>query len=239
VSEAIGQLVARGLTELGVILSEVQLEQLDQYAAALTAGAEAFNLTTLTAPVDIAEKHFLDSLSALPAIPAGARTVIDVGTGAGLPGMVLKIARPELEVTLLEATNKKVTWLTGVIDQLALPGITAIAERAETIAHQAVHRARYDVAVARAVSSLAALCELCLPLVRPGGTFIAMKTASAAEAEVPASARALRLLGGRLVEVLPVVHAALPNRVLVVIEQERVAPKDYPRRPGIPAKRPL
>jgi len=224
---------------MGIVLSKEQLLAFERYSGALEEGSRRLNLTAVKHPVEVVEKHFLDSLTVLDVLPAGALRLIDVGTGAGFPGLALKIARPEINVTLLEATGKKVAWLRETIERLGLRGVEAVAERAETLAHDPAHRGRYDVATARAVAPLSVLCELCLPFLKRGGMFIAQKSASGAEVEVPASRRALGLLGGRLAEMRPVDHPALPNRVLVAIEQAGVIPAAYPRRPGMPAKQPL
>jgi 16S rRNA (guanine527-N7)-methyltransferase len=231
--------LASGARALGFPLSEAQLDAFDEYARLLQAGRAEANLTALSDPLDVAEKHFLDSLAALRALPAGPLHLIDVGTGAGLPGIPLKLARPDLHVALVEATGKKVAWLQRTIATLGLDHVEAIADRAETLAHLRHHRAAYDVAVARAVAPLAVLCELCLPFLRPGGRFIALKTAAGAGVEAPQAGRALELLGGRLVAIQPAGVPALPNRVLVIVEQVAEAPERYPRRPGMPAKRPL
>ena len=231
--------LAESAAALGVALAESQAQQLERLAALLAEGARAFNLTAVTDPPEIEQKHLLDSLSVLVALPANTRRLIDVGTGAGFPGIPLKIARPEVEVTLLEATGKKVVWLNETILALGLRGVSAVAGRAEEVGHDPQHRERYDVSVARAVAPLGVLCELCLPFVKVGGRFIAQKSATGAEAEGPAAARALELVGGRLLEVVPVRHAALPNRVLVVVEKVRETSAAYPRRPGMPTKRPL
>jgi len=231
--------LAAGAAALGFPLSDAQLALFDRYAALLIEGAARLSLTTLTEPDAIVDKHFLDSLSVLAVVPRKSRRVIDVGSGAGSPGVVLKIARPSLELHLLEATRKKADWLLDSVRELGLEGIEVAAERAETLAHDPRHRERYDVAMARAVAPLAALCELCLPFVTASGRFVAQKSAAGAAAEVPAAGRATKLLRGSLAEVRPVEHAALPNRVLVVIEKVGVTPNAYPRRPGMPAKRPL
>ena len=231
--------LAESAAALGLELSESQVGQLQRFAALLQEGARAFNLTAITDPGEVEEKHLLDSLSVLPALPLRARRVIDVGTGPGFPGIPLKIARPDLEVTLLEATGKKVQWLDQTIRALELSGISALSGRAETLARDRAHRAAYDLSVARAVAPLAALCELCLPFVKVGGAFVAQKSAAGAADEVPTAARALRILGGRVLRVAHVQHTALPNRVLVVIEKIAETPEGYPRRPGMPIKRPL
>jgi 16S rRNA (guanine527-N7)-methyltransferase len=224
---------------LGLALTPAQLDSFATYARLLDEGKREANLTALSDPIDVADKHFLDSLSVLTSLPEGPVRLIDVGTGAGFPGLPLKLVRPELDVTLLEATGKKVAWLQRTIAALGVSGIRAVAGRAEDLAHDPAHRTVYDVAVARAVAPLAVLCELCLPFLRPGGRFVAQKTTAGAQAEIPSASRALRLLGGRLAGMRPATHDALPNRVLVVFEQTRPAPAEYPRRPGLPAKKPL
>jgi 16S rRNA (guanine527-N7)-methyltransferase len=228
-----------GATRLGLSLTPDQLDCFDEYAALLREGKRRLSLTALVDPVDVAVKHFLDSLSVLPLLPPGRRRLVDVGTGAGFPGVPLVLARPELEAVLLEATAKKAEWVAQTLARLGVEGTTVLAARAEDVAHDPDHRGRYDVAVARAVAPFAVLCELCLPFLRPGGRFVAQKGAAGAAVEVPAASRALSLLGGSLAEVRPVDLPGLPNRVLVVVDQERPAPARYPRRPGIPAKRPL
>jgi 16S rRNA (guanine527-N7)-methyltransferase len=231
--------LAHGAAALGLALDAEQLDLFDRYAALLIEGAAAFNLTTVRDPDAIVDRHFLDSLTVLLALPAGARTAIDVGSGAGFPGMALKFVRPELEVTLLDATGKKARWLDQTARALGVSGVRAIAERAESLARSPEHRERYDVAVARAVAPLAVLYELCLPFVRIGGSFVAQKSAAGADTEVPAAERALVALGGALRAVREVRHDALPNRVLVEAEKVRATPAEYPRRPGQPGKKPL
>ncbi|MGI8423501.1 MAG: 16S rRNA (guanine(527)-N(7))-methyltransferase RsmG [Chloroflexota bacterium] len=231
--------LAAGAAALGLALDDAQLALLSRYATLLVEGARAFNLTTITEPEQIEERHFLDSLSVTRALPAGAITVLDVGSGAGFPGIPLKIARPNLDLTLLDATGKKVAWLTTTVRELGLQGIVTVAERAETLAHDPSHRGRYDVSVARAVAPLAALCELCLPFIRPGGVFVAPKSQARAMEELPAAARSLDLLGGRVVDVLSAGLDSMPNRVLVLIEKVGDTAAAYPRRPGMPTKRPL
>jgi 16S rRNA (guanine527-N7)-methyltransferase len=151
----------------------------------------------------------------------------------------LKLVRPELQLTLLEATAKKVAWLQRAVASLKLEGTSTIAERSETLAHSKEHRGAYDVVVARAVAPLPALVELCLPFVRLGGRFVAQKTTTGLETELPAADRALKLLNGRVQEVIRIEHPSLPNRALVVMELVKPVPPAYPRRPGMPANRPL
>jgi 16S rRNA (guanine527-N7)-methyltransferase len=228
-----------GAARLGLRLAPPQIDRFQGYAALLREGKRTLSLTALTDPVDVAVKHFLDSLSVLPILPPGRIRVVDVGTGAGFPGLPLVLARPEIQAVLLEATAKKAAWVAQTLGRLGVAGTTVLAARAEEVAHDPAYRGRFDVAVARAVAPVAVLCELCLPFLHPGGRFVAQKSATGAAVEVPAAGRALDLLGGRLSEVRPVDLPELPNRVLVVIDQERPAPGAYPRRPGVPAKRPL
>jgi 16S rRNA (guanine527-N7)-methyltransferase len=228
-----------GARRLGLRLTPRQRQRFERYATLLREGKRSVSLTSLVDPVDVAVKHFLDSLSLLPVLPPGPHRLVDVGTGAGFPGVPLVIVRPEIEALLLEATARKADWVAQTLEQLGIAGVGVLAARAEDVAHDPSLRGVFDVAVARAVAPLSVLCELCLPFVRSGGRFIAQKSAAGAEVEVPAAGQALDVLGGRLVEVRPVDLPDLPNRVLVVIEQERPAPATYPRRAGMPAKRPL
>lgn len=228
-----------GARDLGIHLSEAQLASFGTYAQALAEGSTRLNLTAISEPDEVVDRHFLDSLSTLAAVPEGAGRIVDIGSGAGFPGLALKIARPALDVTLVEATGKKAAWLEETVARLSLEGVRAIAGRAETLAHVPAHRGAYDVAFARAVAPLAALCELCLPFLRVGGRFIAQKTAQTAGSEVTAAARALATLNARLVDIRAVQHPSLPARALVVIEQLGPLPPGYPRRPGMPVKRPL
>jgi 16S rRNA (guanine527-N7)-methyltransferase len=231
--------LAEGAAALGLPLSETQLDRFCAYAALLAAGRREFNLTALTRPLDVAIKHFLDSLTIVPVLPPAPHRLIDVGTGAGFPGLPIKLVRPDIDVTLLEATAKKAAWLQSAVAALGLDGIAVVAARAEDVGRDPAYRGRFDVAVARALAPLPVVCELCLPFVRPGGLLVAQKTTVGVTSELPRARRALEVLGGRVREVRAVPLAQLPNRVLVIIEQERPVPDAYPRRPGIPAKRPL
>lgn len=229
---------------LGAPLSDEQLAQFVRFGELLLEWNERFNLTSITDPAEVVTRHFMDSLSvlAVPGLPAAAAapSVIDVGTGAGFPGIPLKVARPSWRVTLLEATRKKTEFLELAVRELGLEGVTVVWGRAEEVAHEPGQCEAYDVAVARAVAELAALAELCLPFVRVGGHFIAQKGARVDE-EVERSWRALELLGGRLVAIrrVDVPGLAGEERALVVIEKVGSTPAKYPRRAGMPAKRPL
>jgi 16S rRNA (guanine527-N7)-methyltransferase len=176
-----------------------------------------------------------DSLVLLPFL-GEARRVVDVGSGGGLPGLPLKIARPELEVTLIESDQAKAAFLVQAAARLGLRGVEVLAVRAEEAGRDARHREAYDVAVARAVAALPALVELCLPLVRVGGRLLAQKTSGD---EVAAAARALEMLGGEVVGVEAAASSARDKGVVVIVAKVRPTPDAYPRRSGIPAARPL
>jgi 16S rRNA (guanine527-N7)-methyltransferase len=176
-----------------------------------------------------------DSLVLLPFL-GQARRVVDVGSGGGLPGLPLKIARPELEVTLIEADQAKAAFLVQAAARLGLRGVEVLAVRAEEAGRDARHREAYDVAVARAVAALPALVELCLPLVRVGGRLLAQKTSGD---EVAAAARALEMLGGEVVGVEAAASSARDKGVVVIVAKVRPTPDAYPRRSGIPAAKPL
>lgn len=223
----------RDLVELG----PEQLQAFQIYSRDLRTANEQFNLTAITDPEEIALKHFLDSLSLTPLLRS-AHTLIDIGSGAGFPGIPLKIALPQLSVTLLEATGKKVAFLEQIISTLNLHDIRAIQSRAEDLGRDPKHRELYDVAVARAVAELAVLSEYALPFVRVGGIFIAQKS-KAVEAETGRAEHAFATLGGRLREIISVRLPELEARHLVVIEKISPTPKDYPRRAGVPERKPL
>lgn len=220
-----------------VTLTTEQCDAFETYYRELVAWNARVNLTAITDRRDVYIKHFLDSLSVAPFARA-ARRVLDIGSGAGFPGVPLKIALPHLHVTLLEATGKKVAFLQHIVAQLDLRDVTVLHARAEDAAHDAVQRAQYDVVVARAVASLATLCEYALPFLQRGGIFVAQKGV-AVEEEVRASAHARQVLGGRLRDVVPVRLPDLEVRHLVIIEKVTATPDTYPRRAGVPERRPL
>lgn len=220
--------------EYDIELSAPQLQQLQQYAALLVDWNTRMNLTAITSPQQIEEKHFLDSL--LFAIqPQVKGNLVDVGTGAGFPGVVAQIYNPGLHVTLMEPTGKRIQFLQAVVDELGLTA-TTVKERAEEAARKQ-WRESFDVATARAVAALPALCEYCLPLVRPGGWFIALK--GDASGEVQQAHNAITKLGAEYVKT---VNYALPDgsaRALVFIRKVGQTPKVYPRNGGTIAKKPL
>jgi 16S rRNA (guanine527-N7)-methyltransferase len=236
-------LLTAGARELNITLANHQLTAFETCYRELVDWNQRFNLTAITDREGVLVRHFLDSLSCLKALPqadlaAGAR-VIDVGTGAGFPGLPLKIICPAMRLTLLEATGKKVTYLEHVVDALGLAGVEVIHGRAEELGRDATHRERYDWALARAVADMPALAEYLLPLVRVGGAVLAQKGEGAA-AEVHKADAAIVTLGGRVRQLVPVeLRGLAETRYLVVMDKVASTPEKYPRRPGMPQKRPL
>jgi 16S rRNA (guanine527-N7)-methyltransferase len=224
-------------------LTDVAVKGLLAYRDLLAASAREFNLTSVREPEAIERRHLLESLAFGRLIeqhgllPEGAK-VLDVGTGAGLPGLPLKLAWPSLRMTLMEATGKKCRFLELVIARLGLEGIDVVEARAEELAHDPKHRAAYDLVVARAVAPLPVLLEYTLPYLRLGGHLAATK-GSAARSELEASTPARDALGGAIVAT-PTLETpeGLPQTV-VIIEKVRETPERYPRRTGIPTKRPI
>lgn len=235
-----------GAQQLGLHLTEQQVGMFQVFYAELVAWNLRFNLTAITEYEQAQIRHFIDSLSCMLAIRQAQLTActrplqcIDVGSGAGFPGLPLKIYCPQMRMVLLEATGKKVRFLEHVIAQLELKSIEAIHGRAEQVAHDPAYRERYDLVFARAVAELSVLAEYTLPFCRLGGQVIAQKGVSAQE-ETQSAEYAISMLGGRVLRVVPVELLGLAERRnLVVIEKIARAPDKYPRRPGMPSKRPL
>ena len=219
-----------------IALTGTQLDQLDQYAELLVSYNQKVNLTAITDPEGIEDKHFLDSLL-FACQPEVAGRMVDVGAGAGFPGIVTKIYKPELALTLMEPTGKRVEFLRYVCGQLGLEGVEFAKERAEEAARK-TWREQFDLASARAVAALPVLAEYCLPLVRVGGAFIAMKGASAAE-ELEAAQGAIRRLGGRYSQTRAFHLPGGDARSLVVVQKISQTPTAYPRNGGKIAKAPL
>ncbi|NLY54514.1 MAG: 16S rRNA (guanine(527)-N(7))-methyltransferase RsmG [Firmicutes bacterium] len=225
---------------LGIQVSPEALEQLEQYCLLLQQWNQRINLTTITDTAEVYELHFLDSLSVHLAIDlASRRRVIDVGTGAGLPGVVLAIVFPHLKVTLLESIAKKARFLQEAVDVLELGArVQVVCERAEALGQVPEHREEYDLVVARAVAQLTVLSEYCLPFVQLGGSFVALKGPQG-EKEVAAATRSLSILGGSEAQVVPWVLPSGAERTLIRVDKQAPTPQRYPRRVGIPGKRPL
>jgi 16S rRNA (guanine527-N7)-methyltransferase len=229
-----------GSAALGLSLTAEQVGQFHRYQSLLLAWNQRINLTAVSAPAAIQTRHFVDSLTCVLATgDLDGRRLIDVGSGAGFPGVPLKLLYPGLQLTLAESVAKKARFLELLVDELGLAPVTVIAERAEALGQDPQHREAYDWAVARAVAPLPILAELLLPLCRLGGRALAQKGAAAAE-EIAAAANAVRVLGGgKITPLLAPLAAEADAHYLVVIEKTAPTPQAYPRRPGIPAKRPL
>ncbi len=224
---------------LGVSLSGEQLAAFDQYAAELVVWNQRFNLTSITEREQVRTRHFLDSLSCWLALRQAPGRLIDVGSGAGLPGLPLKILQPQLPLTLVEATAKKAGFLEHMLQVLGLQDARVLAARAEEAGQMPTEREAYDWAVARALAPLPVLAEYLLPLVRVGGRMLAQKGREAAS-ELEAAGEAIRMLGGGEAQLLPVQVPGLDEeRWLIVVEKVAQTPAKYPRRPGMPSKRPL
>lgn len=227
-----------GAGALGLALDEERVAAFERHYVELLAGNRVANLTAIVEPREAAEKHYLDSALCARQVGESACTLIDVGSGAGFPGIVCALLRPGLAVTLLDSQRKRVDFLRRAVGALELAGVTVVHARAEDAGREAAYRERFDCAVARAVAPLNVLVELALPFVRVGGRFVAMKGPEG-EAEAAAAQRAIELLGGRIREV---VAGALPRgdrRLLVVVEKVSATPRGFPRRAGMPEKRPL
>lgn len=233
------QLLQQAAEDFSLSLTSQQLAQYDSYFQLLLAWNERVNLTAITEPQEVAVKHMIDSLSCYDEcyFPSSAR-VIDVGTGAGFPGLPLKIFRPDLKLTLLDSLQKRLTFLQEVIVSLELSGIDLLHSRAED-GGQGRQREHYDIALSRAVARLNILCELCLPFVKNGGYFVALKGAQYQQ-EVAESKKALQLLGGEIAEIRPVALPGLADvRAVIYIKKVKPTPAAYPRRAGTPEKKPL
>lgn len=229
--------LAEAAAGYGIELTGQMLDQLQRYAALLEEWNQKINLTAITKPQEVEEKHFLDSLLLAKALPKGPGKLVDVGSGAGFPGLVVKIFRPRQPVTLMEPTGKRVSFLRLVADELGLDGVELVKERAEEAARKS-WRESYALATARAVAALPALAEYCLPLVQPGGLFIAMKGAGAA-AELEQAARAIEKLGGGEPTQQSYTLPGGDARCLITIKKLAATPPQYPRAGGVIAKRPL
>ena len=225
---------------VGLRLNRAQLVALAHYERELTAWNERFNLTAIRKTEDIHIKHFLDSFTCLLALRDNPPArVIDIGTGAGFPGIVLKIAMPSIQLTLVESVGKKADFCRHIVENLSLENVNVVQERAEVLGQSPEHREKYDLAVARAVAGMPILAEYLLPLVKVGGMMLAMKGESG-PAESHAAERVIHILGGHLRQLLPVtLPGVAEERYLILVDKVAVTSTAYPRRVGLPAKRPL
>lgn len=228
------------LKDLGISITEEQIRQFIRYYEMLTEWNGKMNLTAVTEYDEVMKKHFVDSLSLVTVYDLTKKeSVIDVGTGAGFPGLALKIAFPGLKVTLLDSLNKRIRFLNAVIEELGLKEVETVHGRAEDLARPGNLREHFDLCVSRAVANLATLTEYCMPFVKKGGLFIAYKTEKAS-AELAAAEKAIAVLGGITEKsrefVLP--HSDIP-RTFFVIRKEKATPYKYPRKAGLPGKEPI
>ena len=229
-----------GLQQLHIALSEKQMEQFLQYYELLVEKNKVMNLTAITEFDEVVEKHFLDSVSLTKQLDLHQPLkVLDLGTGAGFPGIPLKIVFPELEITLMDSLNKRVLFLQDVISSLQLENIEAVHGRAEEAARNKKYRESFDLCVSRAVANISTLSEYCLPFVKIGGSFISYKS-STIEDELEDGKKGIAILGGKVKDVY---KFTLPDsevqRSFVIIEKEKKTPKAYPRKAGTPSKEPL
>jgi 16S rRNA (guanine527-N7)-methyltransferase len=229
-----------GTQRLGINLTPLQLGQFEDYYRQLIDWNKRINLTSVTDYEEVQIKHFLDSLSLVSAIDFSRELdIIDIGTGAGLPGIPLKIVFPNIKITLLEATMKKTKFLEQMVDELGLKDVGIIAGRAETVAHDVKYREKYGVVLSRAVAALPALAELMLPFCCIGGVCVVQKKGDIG-AEIAQSEKAIEVMGGKLRGVKAVELKELnDNRWLVILDKIGHTPANYPRRPGMPEKRPI
>ena len=229
-----------GLSELGITLSFEQRKQFDHYYELLIEWNRVMNLTGITDYDEVNLKHFIDSLSIVKIMNMNLiKKMIDVGTGAGFPGIPLKIAFPELEIVLLDSLNKRVKFLNEVINELGLKKVTVVHGRAEDLAKNKSYREQFDLCVSRAVANLSTLCEYSVPFLWISGSFVSYK-GEFSENEIQQAGKAVDILGGKIVETekfkLPQTDI---GRSLIRIEKVKKTPAKYPRKAGLPAKEPL
>ncbi|SDN96341.1 16S rRNA (guanine(527)-N(7))-methyltransferase RsmG [Alkalicoccus daliensis] len=234
------QTLIEALKEQNIHISSKQTQQLKRYFEVLVDWNERMNLTAITEEESVYLKHFYDSITAAFSFDfQRPLRIVDVGAGAGFPSLPLKICFPEIDVTIVDSLNKRITFLNALAEELDLTGVAFYHDRAEQFAQKREHREQYDVAISRAVARMSVLTELCLPLVKQGGTFIAMK-ASGAKEELADAKKAVSLLGGRVEKEN---HFTLPeeggDRTIIHIAKVKTTPKKFPRKPGTPNKQPI
>lgn len=221
-------------------LTSEQLIELESLVRELLLWNEKVNLTAIREEKEVWLKHILDSLTILPVLPNQPFSMIDIGSGAGFPGLPIKIARPESSVVFLEAINKKTQFTDYIINKLNLTNSHTANDRAEVLAHEEKYREHFDVATARAVAMLPILLEYALPFIKVGGIFVAQKNYDEKfQEELTSAKNALEILGGRIKEIREINISGLSKRALVIIEKITPTPKDYPRKNGIPKVKPL
>lgn len=231
----------KALEDKGMTVTEKQMEQFDQYLKLLQEWNEKINLTAITQKEEVYLKHFYDSITAglYVDFKNGVQSLCDVGAGAGFPSIPLKIMFPQLEVTIVDSLNKRIQFLTLLAETLGLEGVHFYHDRAETFGQNKQFRESFDFVTARAVARMSVLAELCLPLTKKGGLFIALKASNTKE-EMDEGQKAIATLGGKFREefVFELLHEA-GERHIVLIDKKKETPKKYPRKPGTPNKNPL
>ena len=233
-------LLAAAADRLGHPLDADQLERFERYRELLLDWNTRINLTAITDPDAVETLHFVDSIAGLAALPEEeGLTIVDVGTGGGLPGLALKIARPDLRLTLVDSVGKKTNVLQDICRDLGLDDVELLTARAEELGQDNDRRESWDVAVNRAIGTVIVVAELCLPLVKIGGLVVAWKKRDVDD-EILVAGRGISILGGRRVKPIPVDLPGLPpDRQLVPLAKERRTPDKYPRLPGVPKQKPL
>jgi 16S rRNA (guanine527-N7)-methyltransferase len=243
VGESAVGLLASGAAALGVNLDSRQLERFEHFFDELIGGNRRANLTAITSPEDVQVKHFVDSLTVGPiirrALPEGRGRLVDVGSGAGFPGVPLAIAYPGLDIALVEATAKKAAFLGRMRELLGLANVTVLSGRAELLAREPEYREAFDIATARAVGSVATLVELMAPFLVVGGLAVLMKTHAALADELPVAEAALDALHMEQGETVASGGPGMPAHALLILRKAEQTPTAYPRRPGVPGRRPL
>lgn len=228
------------LETLGIRLTDVQKRQFDRYYELLIEWNRVMNLTGITEYDEVNLKHFTDSLTIVRIKDMeNVSTLIDVGTGAGFPGIPIKIAFPYIKVTLLDSLNKRIKFLNQVVEELDLEDVVTLHGRAEDYAKKEEYREQFDLCASRAVANLSTLSEYCLPFIKKGGCFVSYKSADSDE-EIQQSEKALDILGGKIEKVDKfVMPGSDMGRALVMIEKVKNTPRKYPRKAGVPSKEPL
>ena len=229
----------RSLEKWNMIFTGEQLLQFEQYYELLFEWNSFMNLTAITELQEVIDKHFVDSLAIANYISLKNQKILDLGTGAGFPGIPIKILFPDVEIVLLDSLNKRIKFLDTVIEKLQLQYIKAVHGRAEDLAHQTVYREKFDICTSRAVANLSTLSEYCMPFVKQGGYFVSYKTAGAMR-EIDGAKKAVRVLGG---EIERIEELKLPDtdmdRTLVFVKKVEKTKNKYPRKAGIPSKEPI
>jgi 16S rRNA (guanine527-N7)-methyltransferase len=233
-------ILIEGANRLNINLTDTQIEQFNIYYNMLIEWNKKFNLTSITEEKDVIVKHFLDSIAITKIMDISKlNSIIDVGTGAGFPGIPLKIIYPNLSVLLVDSLNKRINFLLEVIENLSLNNIECIHSRAEDLGNNNLYREKYDLCVSRAVADLSILSEYCLPFVKCEGYFVSYKSSKAID-EINSSKNAIRILGGNIEESSSVqIPFSDISRTFVVIKKDKITPKKYPRKAGKPKKNPL